>query len=400
MVGQRRFEDALDESLDMLRAGAGIDACVAPYPEFAEELRAQLAIAQALLAPRAPAQPGPNAQALGRSLLLSAVAERRAIEPAAAPRGPGRLAAFFSNFRLGPASPALSAIVAIVVVGGAVMGVSAATTGSADPTAPLRNLVSSRAASELELRGTVTAVGANDITVQTTAALETVVANAATEIKDATGQPVALAAVQPGDLVQVHASRQDDGTLLAREIEVERRAPTPPEDSQPPQEDNSGPGPNSSPGTADDDAQDDKSGPANPDDDQQDDNSGPDDAGDDNGDDDDQGPGPGPGDDDGEDEGDDDESGSGPPAPPPAQTVEVEFEGTVTAVQGQQLTVVDGSRTWVVLISGSTDVHHGPLHVGDEVEVHGTRQGSGPVAAESIEIHDDDDHGDGASDGD
>ncbi len=80
-MSSKKFDDILNECLDMLRAGATIDDCVAPYPDHADELRAQLRIAETLSDARPQVQPGPGAMDLGRSRLLAAAAEERETVP-------------------------------------------------------------------------------------------------------------------------------------------------------------------------------------------------------------------------------------------------------------------------------------------------------------------------------
>ena len=80
-MSSKKFGDILNECLDMLQAGASIDDCVAPYPDYADELRAQLRIAETLTDARPHVQPEPSAMALGRSRLLAAAAEERQAVP-------------------------------------------------------------------------------------------------------------------------------------------------------------------------------------------------------------------------------------------------------------------------------------------------------------------------------
>ncbi len=72
-----RFEDVLDECLRMMEAGTSISDCVARHPEYAEDLRAQLLVARALMSARPHVQPNSTAQAKGRTLLLAAVTQQR-----------------------------------------------------------------------------------------------------------------------------------------------------------------------------------------------------------------------------------------------------------------------------------------------------------------------------------
>ena len=93
------------------------------------------------------------------------------------------------------------------------------------------------------------------------------------------------------------------------------------------------------------------------------------------------------------------------------------LEGVITAVQGQQITVLAGGQSWIVMISSTTEIRGedgdhlslSDLMVGDGVEVRGQREGDGPIQAERVELEDDpddevdvkEDHsGSGSGDGD
>ena len=108
----QNFDDILDQCLSRLYAGASIDDCVAPYPEHAEELRAQLSTAQTLQSARPHVQPEAAAQARGRARVLGAVAERRE----SASSRPGVL--FFGlRLRMALLSQALPAVLALLILG-------------------------------------------------------------------------------------------------------------------------------------------------------------------------------------------------------------------------------------------------------------------------------------------
>jgi hypothetical protein len=76
----RKFEPVLDECLDSIQSGASVQACLARYPEHAEDLRPLLSLATAV---RAVAHPRPNPSAVhaNRQRMLLAVAERDARQP-------------------------------------------------------------------------------------------------------------------------------------------------------------------------------------------------------------------------------------------------------------------------------------------------------------------------------
>ena len=272
----RNFDDILDQCLSRLQAGASIDDCVAPYPEHADELRAQLSLAQTLQSARPHVQPEPAAQARGRTLVLSAVAERRE----SASSRPGVL--FFGlRWKTALVSQALPAVLALLILSGTAAGLAAAT-GNPDPTAPIRALFESDDADDVGDNGS----------------------------DDETGE----------------AGIDEDG------------------------DDSSGPSENSGPGNAEDDDEGDEE-----------DNSGP---------------------------------GNAEDALPPL--LEVRLEGVITAVQGQQITVLAGGQSWIVMISSTTEIRGdngehisvSDLMVGDGVEVRGQREGDGPIQAERVELED------------
>src|SRR3990170_3132589 len=64
MKGQE-FDEVLERCLSLLDRGATVEECVAPYPQYADELRAQLGVAQTLIAARPQMQPDPSAQGRG-----------------------------------------------------------------------------------------------------------------------------------------------------------------------------------------------------------------------------------------------------------------------------------------------------------------------------------------------
>jgi len=302
-----RFEDILEDNIRMMEAGVALEDCVARHPDHADELRAQLAMVQQLRVARMPAQAEITARARARSQLLAAVDQQRASrnghEPALLiPTLPFRLLGGGAR-RLALVPYALPAALAFVLLGGAALGVSA-TTGNGEP---LSWLVSSSSQTRIELRGALGAIDADSLTVETETGPVEVAITPDTEFEDANDDPVTAAAFSVGDVVKVHAVRADDGSLIAREVEIEGADEIAEDADDDGDDDNRGPGnadddaadDNSGPGNADDDAADDNSGPGNADDGPGDDNSGPgnadDDAADDN-----SGPGnadDGPGDD-------------------------------------------------------------------------------------------------------
>ncbi len=152
-----KFDEVLDQCLTMMQAGASIDNCVARYPQHTDELRAQLQTAQTLWDARPKTQPEPAAQAKGRSRLLTAVGELQQNAPPRSALWLWPIRGLRSPLRLGQALPA---VVALLVLGGAAMGVSAATGQG-----PLGALLSTSSdANEAQVLGTVEAVTCTDAT--------------------------------------------------------------------------------------------------------------------------------------------------------------------------------------------------------------------------------------------
>ena len=285
------FSDIADACLDQMRDGASIDDCVAPYPDHADELRAQLQTAQSILASRPQIQPEPSAQAQGRARLLSTLAQmREEPEPTLGLVGPIRALFFGIGSRLPQALPA---VLAMLVLGGAAWGVSAA---AGNPNPGDWFVGSSSQEPRVELSGTITAIAPPVLTVSTDTGEVSVQIDSGTEFEDDNETSLALADFSVGDFVKISAFRDEAGALIAREVELEE------EDDEATDENEDGDGDGD--GEGDDDA--DHSGPGSP-------NSGPGNAEDDDEHDDGDNSGPGNSDDPHEDEADDDDDDrSGP----------------------------------------------------------------------------------------
>ena len=285
-MASRTFADIFDESLDMLRAGASIDDCVAPYPEHADELRAQLRVVERVLATRPLVQPEPAAQAQGRAHLLSALAQMRdEPEPTLGLVAPLRALFLGIGSRLPQALPA---VLAMLVLGGAAWGAAAA---AGNPN-PGNWFVGSSSTQEerIELRGTITAIEPPVLTINTDTGEVSVQIDDGTEFEDDSETSLALADFNVGDFVKISAFRNEAGVLIAREVELEiddedddagaKEDAADDDDADP-----SGPSsPNSGPGNAEDADEDDddgdnsgpgKSNDAHEDKDDDDDRSGP-----------------------------------------------------------------------------------------------------------------------------
>ena len=325
--------DVLHTCLDMLDRGKAIEDCMLAYPDQAGILDLPLRAAQAIRSGRAAVDASIPAPSSRRDLILRAAAAQASVPRQA--QNPSRNGAtadgasgLFSGFRRLAAVPyALPALAAMLILGGAALGVSAATGRPADPAGWLAG---SDSDDRIEVRGTISAISLESITVASSDGDVTASITPNTEFEGADNGPATLSDFSVGDFVKLSVLPAADGSLVAREIEHEdaagddrddiddRAGPTERHDDD--RDDNRGPGnaadtdDNSGPGNATDTDDDDNSGPGNADDD--DDRSGPGDG--DDADDDDSGPGGGngadddrSGPDDSDETGDDDRSGSG-----------------------------------------------------------------------------------------
>lgn len=275
-MSDERFEDILESCLRMAQAGVSIDDCVARHPEHATGLREQLAAAR-LLAGRVPVRPEPAAVARSRAQLLGAVAQQH---DAASGQEPGFLPRALRRLVVVPY--ALPAAAALVILGGAAFGVSAAT-GNPNP----RDwFVASSSQTQIEIEGVLSAIDSDSLTVDTGTGLVDIAITPDTEFEGEDDAPATAADFAVGDFVKVHVIRGEDGSLTAREVDLAGPDDAPIGDDDGTTEDNSGPGSgdddataedNSSPDSGDDDGTaEDNSGPGSGDDDATpEDNSGP-----------------------------------------------------------------------------------------------------------------------------
>jgi hypothetical protein len=266
------------------------------------------------------------------------------------------------------------------------------------------------AGEDVEFTGPVQSIGAAAWQI----AGQTVRVSAATEIRD---NP------RVGQLVEVRAERQADGSLLATRIRLaddDGAGPspsgTPPagatpgddDDDDDDNENSSGPSPSSTPGPGDDSNDNDGDDDASNDNDDGNDNDADDDNGNAGGNDGNANAnGNSAADDDDDDNDDDEDAGSGPSpsntpeaggtsggasppaftqAPSPSETPrpeDVDFEGTLEAVNGSLWTV--GGQA--VEVTGATEIRDNP-QVGNQVRVRGLRYADGRIVATRIEKED------------
>ncbi len=222
-----KYDDVLEQCLGMMQAGSNLEECLALFPGHSDRLRGQLEAARSLMDARPRVQPDASSTESGRARLLAAVGQRREAAAAASRQGllAGLLAsvrAFFAGAARGnPAmlARALPVAVALLVVGGATWGVSAAT-GNTHP----GDWFTAGSSSEqrVELQGIITAIDSDSLTIETASGSETVLLTERTEFEDGvSGSALTPAELAVGDLVEVHAFVDQDGNLIAREVELE-----------------------------------------------------------------------------------------------------------------------------------------------------------------------------------
>ncbi|MGB2694504.1 MAG: DUF5666 domain-containing protein [Dehalococcoidia bacterium] len=250
------FDEILDECLSLLRAGSTIDECAAVYPEHADELRGQLAVARAMITARPPDEPSNAVRSESRARLLSAVAGRS--EGGGVPsRGlAGLFGAGWGRWALVPR--VIPIAIAMVVLGSAAWGVSAATTG--DPN-PGTWFASSSHPDRVELRGTIKAIDATALTITTADGDVTVQIAPDTKFDDDSDAKTEQAAFAVGDVVKVSAVRDATGALIAREVELESNDANDGTKDQPGNSDGDQPGDQDADHQGKDDALNDNSGP-------------------------------------------------------------------------------------------------------------------------------------------
>jgi hypothetical protein len=81
MEGHRTFADILDECLDRVLMGESVEACIAEYPEHADELRESLMTAGALHRTAFAIRPDLDKKRASRQRFLEALDKRRNARP-------------------------------------------------------------------------------------------------------------------------------------------------------------------------------------------------------------------------------------------------------------------------------------------------------------------------------
>jgi hypothetical protein len=125
------FDAVLDECLDLLRSGIGVQTCLALYPQYELELRPLLQLAADVRAVTPPA-PAIAARVAGRRRMLEAFAQQRARRPASIIT---QLVARLAGQETGNARPVwrLAAAVAVIVMMVAALGGTAAASAASLP---------------------------------------------------------------------------------------------------------------------------------------------------------------------------------------------------------------------------------------------------------------------------
>ena len=282
-MSRNGYADALENCIGLIDKGMPVEECLLTYPEYAAQLDGPLHVAQTLRISRAQISVPPPT--MRRDAFLGAVAEQARADastpnvttPVATPSRPW---ARLRRFAVVPY--ALPAVLAMLILGGAAWGVSAAT-GNAGPGSWIAG--SSTHDDRVDFRGTITAISPTSVTVSTLDGDVTAAITADTEFEGANDAPALIDDFAAGDFVKLSTLPAADGSLVARELEHEDAddvddEATPTAGADDADDDNRGPGnaedgddDNRGPGNAED-TDDDNSGPGNVEDGDED-NSGP-----------------------------------------------------------------------------------------------------------------------------
>ena len=219
----RRVEALFDEALERLRRGESLDACLARYPEDAQELRPLLETALYALSTEAP--PEPRRAAEGWSKLRARLAEEhRRAQAAEARRGAGFFAALATPMlALGRLAPqpllrgaALTLFAALFGFGGLV---TASSLGPAEIVPSVQKWFGREAPPDVE--GVIVAVQGPTLTVVDEDGLSRVVLLDERTVLVGRGPPSQLSQLTAGLEVDVDGVVGDDSTVLAQRVKVE-----------------------------------------------------------------------------------------------------------------------------------------------------------------------------------
>jgi hypothetical protein len=180
------YQDALQRCLDALRAGEPLDAVLAAYPQYAAELREEVALVQNLQR-LANVVPAPDAAATSRAAALM----NQELLAAQAAEGQPRASFWGGFFVRSLAGAALVAVVALIVAGGLFSGVFDNSGGAVEAAT---------------LEGVVVEADAGTLTLQTSDGLASIQLDGAT-ITDESGAPLDAAGLDIGEGVVIKARR-------------------------------------------------------------------------------------------------------------------------------------------------------------------------------------------------
>jgi hypothetical protein len=221
-MSRTSYEDALDNSIGLVEKGLTIEECLLTYPEYAAQLLGPLQAARTLQNGRARLSiPAPT---MRRDAFLGAVATQAradastpsaaAVPPIVTPDKPPW--APLRRFALVPY--ALPAVLAMLILGGAAWGVSAAT-GNAGPGSWIAG--DSTHDDKVDVRGTIAAIGPDSITVTTPDGDVTAAITGDTKFEGADDESALIGDFSVGDAIKLSATRTADGSLVARKLEHE-----------------------------------------------------------------------------------------------------------------------------------------------------------------------------------
>jgi hypothetical protein len=114
----KEFDEALQSCLDLIRGGREtIDSVVARYPEYADDLRAQLEVATWLTSARDAFEPSPEFVTASRRRLVSRIQQESRPSVSVAPTWIERLQQFFAPQKFAPVAFVLVLMLALFVSG-------------------------------------------------------------------------------------------------------------------------------------------------------------------------------------------------------------------------------------------------------------------------------------------
>jgi hypothetical protein len=189
-----RYEDALDAAIAAVRHGEPIDAVIARSPEHGEALRNDLRLTAAVRTYASTISPAAEARADANQRLMVALQSERTAEAKSVDTRPWWSAGL----------PRFAIAAALVVIAFAAF---AALDRGNGPTVEAATI-----------EGVVLGSGDGSLTVQTLDALEEVAVPADAAISDASGATIALAGIEPGEVVLIQAQRRGD-RVVAQQVD-------------------------------------------------------------------------------------------------------------------------------------------------------------------------------------